>query len=172
MTSAAAAATVRKGREWRRGVIVSSVYTRGAGVGSPSQEARVERHDCGRCRHQHRADTLGKAESTLSLNCTCFQKWLHGAGQADDQSAVVVRALIMRPPPFRGGGRSLFRPGNPGSSMGTSRRMAEYLQAFYKRFSGPMGAFPAACRGADAWQITTCGHGVLQTSPHGRALMK
>ena len=54
--------------------------------------------------------------------------------------------------------------------MGTSRRMAEYLQAFYKRFSGPMGPFPAACRGADAWQITTCGHGVLQTSPHGRAL--
>jgi len=35
------------------------------------------------------------------LNCTCFQKWLRGAGQANDQSAVVVRTPITRPPPFR-----------------------------------------------------------------------
>src|SRR3989442_9811878 len=43
-------------------------------------------------------------------------------------------------------------------------------QAFYKRFSGPIGTFLSDRGGADAWQITTCGHGVLQTSPHGRAL--
>ncbi len=63
-------------------------------------------------------------------------------GPRSDQSVVVVRAPIMRPPPFRGGGRSPFRPGNSGSSMGTSRGMAEYrvlasvLQAFLSTDGG------------------------------------
>src|SRR2546425_6575390 len=46
------------------------------------------------------------------------------------------------------------------------RGCAGPLQAFYKRFSGPIGTFLSDRGGADAWQITTCGHGVLQTSPH------
>src|SRR5213594_1320155 len=47
---------------------------------------------------------------------------------------------------------------------------AELLQAFYKRFSGPVRALPSEPAGADAWRATTYGHGVLQTNPHGSAL--
>src|SRR5437773_6841514 len=46
----------------------------------------------------------------------------------------------------------------------------EPLQAFYKRFSGPVRALPPEPAGADAWRATTYGHGVLQTNPHGSAL--
>ncbi len=41
----------------------------------------------------------------------------------------------------------------------------EHVQASYNCFSGPIRAFPSDREGADAWQITTYGHGVLQTSP-------
>jgi len=51
-----------------------------------------------------------------------------------------------------------------GSARGT------LLQAFYKRFSGPVRALPHEPAGADAWRATTYGHGVLQTNPHGSAL--
>src|SRR5437899_2759656 len=63
-------------------------------------------------------------------------------------------------------------PDGRGDSSDTQFRRAEQnsLQAFCKRFSGPIGTFLSDRGGADAWQITTCGHGVLQTSPHGRAL--
>src|SRR5437879_12376750 len=63
-------------------------------------------------------------------------------------------------------------PDGRGDSSDTQFRRAEQnsLQAFYKRLSGPIGTFPSDRGGADAWQITTYGHGVLQTNPHGRAL--
>src|SRR2546425_11511054 len=48
--------------------------------------------------------------------------------------------------------------------------MRRAVQAFYKRFSGPIRTLPAGHGGADAWQITTCGHGVLQTTPGAGAL--
>src|SRR5437016_5073727 len=44
------------------------------------------------------------------------------------------------------------------------------MQAFYKRFSGPIRALPPEPAGADAWRATTYGHGVLQTNPLGSAL--
>src|SRR5437867_7238151 len=53
---------------------------------------------------------------------------------------------------------------------GSGESAQNSLQAFYKRFSGPIRTFPSDRGGADAWQITTYGHGVLQTNPHGRAL--
>src|SRR5256885_4509016 len=67
--------------------------------------------------------------------------------------------MIRRPPrstlfPYT----TLFRSVDPNS-----------LQALYKRFSGPIGTLPFDRGGADAWQITTCGRGVLQTNPHGRS---
>src|SRR5437016_13822181 len=44
------------------------------------------------------------------------------------------------------------------------------MQAFYKRFSGPVRALPSKPAGADAWRATTYGHGVLQTNPVGSTL--
>lgn len=43
--NAAAVATARRAEEGRRGIIVFSIYTRGAAIGSPSQELGVERND-------------------------------------------------------------------------------------------------------------------------------
>ena len=54
--------------------------------------------------------------------------------------------------------------------QGAPERSQEYQQAFRKRFSGPIRALFLDRAGADAWQITTYGHGVLQTNPHGSAL--
>ena len=44
------------------------------------------------------------------------------------------------------------------------------LQAFHKRFCGPVRALPPEPAGADAWRATTYGHVVLQTNPLGSAL--
>src|ERR1043166_8577951 len=54
--------------------------------------------------------------------------------------------------------------------MGTRALSRNSLQAFHKRFSGPIRALPPEPAGADAWRATTYGHGVLQTNPLGSAL--
>ena len=50
------------------------------------------------------------------------------------------------------------------------RRTGKCLQAFDKRFSGPLRTFRSLREGADAWRATICGHGVLQPIPHACAL--